>query len=143
MQILDLSRLSFSYDNDDEDETAKTVMQHFGWSLTSRQTRSLRTRRLLLNGELRVYSLVEGLIRVTLSLSLSAILSDTALAIILPIRFRTDMTIVSRSRHSSRIREFIFFNVLNLIIWTFKKKIREERTISIIEIEKVLVPDLS
>lgn len=111
MQILDLSRLSFSYDNDDEDETAKTVMQHFGWSLTSRQTRSLRTRRLLLNGELRVYSLVEGLIRVTLSLSLSAILSDTALAIILPIRFRTDMTIVSRSRHSSRIREFILFNV--------------------------------
>lgn len=109
MQILDLSRLSFSYDNDDEDETAKTVMQHFGWSLTSRQTRSLRTRRLLLNGELRVYSLVEGLIRVTLSLS--AILSDTALAIILPIRFRTDMTIVSRSRHSSRIREFILFNV--------------------------------
>lgn len=71
MQILDLSRLSFSYDNDDEDETAKTVMQHFGWSLTSRQTRSLRTRRLLLNGELRVYSLVEGLIRVTLFLSLS------------------------------------------------------------------------
>lgn len=122
MQILDLSRLSFSYDNDDEDETAKTVMQHFGWSLTSRQTRSLRTRRLLLNGELRVYSLVKGLIRVTLSLSLSAILSDTALAIILPIRFRTDMIIVSRSRHSSRIREFIFFNVLNLIIWTFKKK---------------------